>query len=77
MCPFARFEGWVVSILRGPSFPMIHCGSKRIGQAGEAMADHSSKSCKPDEEYASKWTKEQTGQFIKLRGENDHLFYWS
>ncbi|MED6243590.1 hypothetical protein ATANTOWER_023054 [Ataeniobius toweri] len=65
MCPsFARFEGWVVSILRGPSFPMIHCGSKRFGQAGAAMADHSGKS----------WTKEQTGQFIKLRGENDHLF---
>ncbi|MED6295546.1 hypothetical protein CHARACLAT_032942 [Characodon lateralis] len=41
---------------------MIHCGSKRIGQAGAAMADHSSKSCKPDEEYTSKCTKEQTGR---------------
>ncbi|MED6285798.1 hypothetical protein CHARACLAT_032829, partial [Characodon lateralis] len=29
---------------------------------------------KPDEEYTSKCTKEQTGQFIKLRGENHHLF---
>ncbi|MEQ2239995.1 hypothetical protein ILYODFUR_010409 [Ilyodon furcidens] len=43
---------------------MIHCGSKRIGQAGAAMADHIGKG----------WTKEQMGQFIKLRGENDHLF---
>ncbi|MED6275894.1 hypothetical protein CHARACLAT_031303 [Characodon lateralis] len=43
---------------------MIHCGSKRFGQTGAAMADHSGKS----------WTKEQTGQFIKLRGENHHLF---
>ncbi|MEQ2284215.1 hypothetical protein AMECASPLE_019224 [Ameca splendens] len=45
-CPsFARFEGGVVSILRGPSFPMIHCGSKRFGQTGAAMVDHSGKSC--------------------------------
>ncbi|MEQ2305555.1 hypothetical protein AMECASPLE_039085, partial [Ameca splendens] len=65
MCPsFARFEGWVVSILHGPSFPMIHCGSKRFGPTGAAMVDHSGKS----------WTKEQTDQFIKLRGENHHLF---
>ncbi|MED6269405.1 hypothetical protein CHARACLAT_032782 [Characodon lateralis] len=43
MCPsFIRFE--VVSILHGPSFSMIHCVSKRIGQAGVAMVDHSSKS---------------------------------
>ncbi|MEQ2316915.1 hypothetical protein AMECASPLE_037320 [Ameca splendens] len=53
---------------------MIHCRSKQIGQAGEAMTDHSGKSCKPNEEYTSKWTKEQMGQFIKLRGENHHLF---
>ncbi|MED6237179.1 hypothetical protein ATANTOWER_020342 [Ataeniobius toweri] len=48
MCPsFARFEGCVVSILRGPSFPMIQCGSQQFGQTGAAMADHSGKSLTP------------------------------
>ncbi|KAL3977730.1 G protein-coupled receptor [Sarotherodon galilaeus] len=29
---------------------------------------------KPGDEYTFKWTKEQTEDFIKTRGENDHLF---
>ncbi|XP_026000429.1 uncharacterized protein LOC113007746 [Astatotilapia calliptera] len=29
---------------------------------------------KPGDEYTFKWTKEQTADFIKTRGENDHLF---
>ncbi|XP_039466114.1 uncharacterized protein LOC120439317 isoform X2 [Oreochromis aureus] len=28
----------------------------------------------PGDEYTFKWTKEQTADFIKTRGENDHLF---